>query len=75
MPTADIRVTVKNGYGVPQEYSVDLWHGYSIPSTAYIVPNAGGERCKRPIRRGTKVYNRVIIAARCVAIARRGNAA
>lgn len=61
---ADIRVHVRNGYGVLQEYSVDLWQGWSMPSDAYVVPNSGGKRHYQPIRRRTKVYARVIEAAR-----------
>jgi hypothetical protein len=60
----DVRVTVKNGYGVAQEFSVDLRHGDDPPSSAYAVPNKGGPRSDRRIRRGTKVLAAVIEAAR-----------
>lgn len=60
----DVRVLVDNGYGVKQEYSVDVWQGWSLPSLAYVVPNNGGPRDTRPIRRGTKVYKRVVEAAK-----------
>jgi hypothetical protein len=61
---SNVRVQALNGYGVQQEYSVDLWQGVTMPSQAYVVPTDGGPRDDRPIRKGTKVYERVIAAAR-----------
>lgn len=64
MPTIDVRVKTMNGYGVMQEYSVDVWHGWSSPSQVYVVPKSGGPRFDRAIRNGTKVHARAIEEAK-----------
>jgi hypothetical protein len=58
----DVRVTVPNGYGVMQPYSVDVWWGDTMMSTAYVM--LGSVRAERPIRKGTKVFARVVEAAK-----------
>lgn len=64
MPMKDIRVKTTNGYGVTQEYSVDVWQGFSMASQVYVVPNNGGSRFDAPIRQGTKVHQRAVDAAK-----------